>query len=123
MLKTELPQLAAVAGDALVTTLGQDICLGTSFMTVTLPGLYSQESRPWHGPTDAQEEGTRTRQKWGESSLRAEFKYPPEVFCLLGVRVNGACWLVLEKEIGGHTVCRCSLATQKRGLVYIYKAK
>lgn len=89
MLKTELPQLAALADDALVTNLGQDICLGTRFMTATLPALYSRESRLWHGPTDAQEEGIRTRQKCGDSSLNAELKYLPEVFCLLGVRGDG----------------------------------
>lgn len=87
MLKTELPQLAALADDALVTNVRQDICLGTSFMTLTMPALYSQESRLWQGSTDAQEEGTTTRQKWGDSSLNAE--YLPEVFCWLGVKGNG----------------------------------
>lgn len=66
-------------------------------MTATLPALYSQESRLWHGSTDAQEEGTRTRQKCGDSSLNAELKYLPE-FCLLGVRglicsMNSSCLL------------------------------
>lgn len=89
LLKTELPQLAALVDDALVTNVRQDICLGKSFTTLTQPALYSWESKLWQGSTDAQEEGTATWQKWDGSSLDAE--YLPEVFCLLGVKGNGVC--------------------------------
>lgn len=93
LLKTDLTQLAALADTAMVTGLEEDICLWTSFMTATLPALFSLETRLWHGPTDAQEEGTRTRQKCGDSSVSV---YIPPSFqiSICGFLFAGGVWWV-----------------------------
>lgn len=91
LLKTDLTQLAALADTAMVTGLEEDICLWTSSMTATLPALFSLETRLWHGPTDAQEEGTRTRQKCGDSSISV---YIPPSFqiSICGFLFAGGVW-------------------------------